>query len=82
MGHQNILTLVDYFETMNNCRSTASISPKNVLVPGKNNTQPIRDVTEPARKLQNFSLRRITMEINANFLEILNAQYTSLPILL
>ena len=22
MGHQNILTLVDYFETMNNCRDT------------------------------------------------------------
>jgi hypothetical protein len=22
MGHQNILTLVDYFETMNNCRES------------------------------------------------------------
>jgi hypothetical protein len=26
MGHQNILTLVDYFETMNNC---ASANPAN-----------------------------------------------------
>jgi hypothetical protein len=25
MGHQNILTLVDYFETMNNCTSGWSL---------------------------------------------------------
>ena len=25
MGHQNILTLVDYFETMNNCQYTVRI---------------------------------------------------------
>lgn len=24
MGHQNILTLVDYFETMNNCTAPTS----------------------------------------------------------
>lgn len=26
MGHQNILTLVDYFETMNNCPSLGDAS--------------------------------------------------------
>lgn len=25
MGHQNILTLVDYFETMNNCKSSSTL---------------------------------------------------------
>jgi hypothetical protein len=32
MGHQNILTLVDYFETMNNCMSAIHTRP---LVPVK-----------------------------------------------
>lgn len=36
MGHQNILTLVDYFETMNNRMSLASISSDKSLVPGEN----------------------------------------------
>ena len=27
MGHQNILTLVDYFETMNNCKAAAHMPP-------------------------------------------------------
>lgn len=34
MGHQNILTLVDYFETMNNCMFLASVSSDKTLVPG------------------------------------------------
>jgi hypothetical protein len=34
MGHQNILTLVDYFETMNNCEFFFSPPPPTWLVPG------------------------------------------------
>lgn len=33
MGHQNILTLVDYFETMNNCacHETLRITPQGLV---------------------------------------------------
>lgn len=37
MGHQNILTLVDYFETMNNC----TLDPRHLNRPGT------ATVTEP-----------------------------------
>lgn len=46
MGHQNILTLVDYFETMNNRMSLAPVSSDKLLVPGENTYQ--RDVIERA----------------------------------
>jgi hypothetical protein len=39
MGHQNILTLVDYFETMNNCTPHLSLRQENTSIDTNSCTQ-------------------------------------------